>query len=317
MIRSTELSGVSVAEGHACALDSSGLAYCWGQGGFGQQGDGMRAHNSVSPKPVTMPTDRTFSSLSTGWFHTCAIADDGVAYCWGAGSEGSLGNGDEEIRATSSAVTMPDGVRFETVSAGVHSTCALDELGRAYCWGAGSTGQIGDGENVTRRVPVAVTMPVATNFTRISVGGGHACALDANERAYCWGEMGLNGDDTLIERVTPTAVQMPPGATFAQISAGYRHSCATDHDGLIYCWGQGQSGALGTGDFGDRRKPTLIEAPEGTSFSAVHVGARYACALSTTGKAYCWGLGYGGQLGNNKSGDSDADQLTPVAVLWP
>src|SRR5690606_17195620 len=42
------LSGVSAGSLHTCALSTAGPAYCWGDNGYGQLGDGRTA-NSILP----------------------------------------------------------------------------------------------------------------------------------------------------------------------------------------------------------------------------------------------------------------------------
>jgi alpha-tubulin suppressor-like RCC1 family protein len=48
-------------------------------------------------------------------------------------------------------------------------------------------------------------------------------------------------------------------------------------------------------------------------------GSQHACAITTAGQAYCWGLNSSGELGNGEggtgSGDSETRELTPVAVV--
>jgi alpha-tubulin suppressor-like RCC1 family protein len=46
------------------------------------------------------------------------------------------------------------------ISAGINGhTCALTTAGKAYCWGAGSFGQLGNGGITNQLTPVAVDMP--------------------------------------------------------------------------------------------------------------------------------------------------------------
>ena len=56
--------------GHTCALDATGIAFCWGLGGFGQLGNGGA---SDSPTPVAVAGGLTFATLGTGTNRTCAI----------------------------------------------------------------------------------------------------------------------------------------------------------------------------------------------------------------------------------------------------
>lgn len=72
------LHGVSMGEHHACALDTSGNAVCWGNG-------------VLNPTPVASPVP--FMSLASGDLHTCGIGVDGHIYCWGNNTYGQIGAG--------------------------------------------------------------------------------------------------------------------------------------------------------------------------------------------------------------------------------
>src|SRR5216110_1806863 len=111
--------------------------------------------------------------------HTCGLAADGSAWCWGGGIPGGLGNG------TQSDVLVPVAVAGSLRFSQLSSTCALTSDGLAYCWGDNSVGQLGDGTNAGSSVPVAVSG--GRQYVSIGVGGRHACALTSNGAAYCWG----------------------------------------------------------------------------------------------------------------------------------
>ena len=96
------LQGVSAGVQHACALDPSGNAYCWGDNHSGQLGAGdPYAPNSTVPlssiKPLqvafkyTAPV--TFRAIAAGKYHTCAIGKDNHIYCWGQRDWGQIGVG--------------------------------------------------------------------------------------------------------------------------------------------------------------------------------------------------------------------------------
>ena len=78
----------------ACAISLSNRAYCWGSGSSGQLGNNSTTNSSI---PVAVNTTgvlagKTIKQISAGTSHTCAIASDDKAYCWGSGSFGALGN---------------------------------------------------------------------------------------------------------------------------------------------------------------------------------------------------------------------------------
>ena len=88
-------------------------------------------------------------------------------------------------------------------------------------------------------------MQVRRRLRRLSVGGGHACALTSDGTAYCWGanNVGQLGDSTTTVRAAPT--QVVGGLKFSAISAGYAHTCGKTLDGSVACWGLNVAGELG------------------------------------------------------------------------
>ena len=98
---SGDLTFASLAVGalHTCGLTTSGHAWCWGTGADGRLGAGpIGNENRLTPMPVA--GDLTFASLTAGQSHTCGIATDEQAYCWGLASSGQMGNGSGVTRDT-------------------------------------------------------------------------------------------------------------------------------------------------------------------------------------------------------------------------
>jgi alpha-tubulin suppressor-like RCC1 family protein len=75
-------------QGYVCGTVAGGAAYCWGENGSGQLGNGTTTNALV---PVAVSGDNMFSQLSAGYNHTCGVRTDGNAYCWGANHLGELG----------------------------------------------------------------------------------------------------------------------------------------------------------------------------------------------------------------------------------
>jgi alpha-tubulin suppressor-like RCC1 family protein len=79
---------------HTCALDNTGAAYCWGENGPGELGDGTTTDSFV---PVAVDTSgvlagKTLTDIAAGGYHTCAVDSSGAAYCWGYDYLGELGD---------------------------------------------------------------------------------------------------------------------------------------------------------------------------------------------------------------------------------
>ena len=77
---------------HTCAILDDSSAYCWGRNDYGQLGDGT-TNNSSTPVSVLMPSGLGVAEITTGNYHSCAVATNGSVYCWGAHEEGALGLG--------------------------------------------------------------------------------------------------------------------------------------------------------------------------------------------------------------------------------
>jgi alpha-tubulin suppressor-like RCC1 family protein/pimeloyl-ACP methyl ester carboxylesterase len=140
---------------HVCGLTPAGDAYCRGNNLLGQLGNPAIVGAVDSMVPVASPV--AFVSLAAGKSHTCGIAADGAAYCWGYNFSGQLGTGTN----TSTKVPLPvvGGLSFVQLAGGDHHTCGVTPDGAAYCWGSGGSGQLGTGSTGGSTTPVQVVTP--------------------------------------------------------------------------------------------------------------------------------------------------------------
>jgi len=82
---------VSAAASLTCGVTTANRAYCWGNNGNGQVGDSTK--NTVRRVPTAVKGGILFRQIDAGWYHTCAVSTSNLAYCWGYGSFGQIGNG--------------------------------------------------------------------------------------------------------------------------------------------------------------------------------------------------------------------------------
>lgn len=175
-----------------------GLLGACAQSGSSSSGDDAKSVNATrgvagdAAALTACPQPVVWKQLSAGYSHTCGLAENGTAYCWGDNTGGALGNGSTVNSAVPVAVS--GGFTFVQVKAGLRYTCGITATGQAYCWGQNTDGQLGTGTSTESRVPVAVVG--APSFKEIDVGVSQqtiACGLTTTGAAYCWGSNGWLG----------------------------------------------------------------------------------------------------------------------------
>lgn len=306
---------VSAGGIHSCGLTTNDRAYCWGYNETGRLGTGSETGpesclGAIGPfpcstRPAPVSGSRSFRQISAGADHSCAVATDHRAFCWGINSFGTLGDGTRTDRMAPTLVR--GGTRYYQVDAGLWHTCGVTYPERlVYCWGSNDFGQLGDGTLTQRLTPV----PVLGNrrFRSVSAGNWHTCGVTTSNEAYCWGrdDVGQLGNDDLKARRTKP-VLVAGGHPFRQLDAGASHNCAVTTENRAFCWGSG--GLIGDGGDVNRFTPRAVAG--GLSFTRVTAGGFHTCGETKTNRGYCWGSDTRGQLGD---GGGSTEALRPVPV---
>jgi len=308
---------ISAGPIHSCALDQGGAAWCWGSNSVGQGGSGDDEGPHLEPTPVA--GDHSFTQISAGSDHTCALTSEGDAWCWGANGYGQLGTGEDTVGEVEPA-PVAGGMSFRQISAGDGFTCAITSGGDGACWGLDAYGELGDGGEITGMTTSISRSPVPVagglSLTMVSTGQQSACAVAEGGDGYCWGRndvgrLGSGGPDD-----SSSPVPVAGGHSFATIDAGGTHSCGLTSEGDAWCWGANNDGELGVADPADlSRSPVAVSG--GLSFSeiaAADAGGSHTCAISADRDAvYCWGRNDSGQLGGGSTSAGRNDQPQPVA----
>lgn len=179
---------LSVGNLHSCAITGAGSAYCWGANASGQLGNGSTSGvNDGVATPALVLGGLSFSAISAGEHHTCALTPGGKAYCWGLNEQGQLGTGSAGFQPATSPVAVNTALTFKSITTGANHTCALATDGAAYCWGwNGPDGRLGDGSTTDRLVPVRSASPRV--FEQIGARRGYTCGRTSAGRVYCWGQ---------------------------------------------------------------------------------------------------------------------------------
>ena len=187
-------------------------------------GDNTTANKS---SPVTVVGGiTTWSQLSSGGNHSVGLTSAGIAYAWGYGYQGQLGNNSNTSR--SSPVTVVGGINTWTqlsagarLSGGTAHTLGLTSAGIAYAWGYNNSGQLGDNTQYTVKSSPVTVVGGITNWSELSAGGIHSLGRTSAGVVYAWGngEYGMSGLNSTTSRSSP--VTIVGGITsWSQIDAG-------------------------------------------------------------------------------------------------
>jgi alpha-tubulin suppressor-like RCC1 family protein len=228
-------------------------AYCWGWDLEGELGDNNPGTYSPIPVAVTGAV-HSFTGISSGLFHSCAVTTAGTAYCWGQNASGELGDG--TTTDGHEPVAVSGSVTFDAVAAGYQYSCGIERSTQhVYCWGDNTFGELGDATNDPHPSPTEVAG--GRHFTAVVAGSYHTCALEAGTGdAYCWGTgfYGALGTGTSVELV-PTIVSGSV-TSFSFLTAGGYSTCAITGSGDTYCWGASSGLSLPSSDV-----PLFVAAP--------------------------------------------------------
>jgi alpha-tubulin suppressor-like RCC1 family protein len=317
-----DIDEVSAGSGHTCAVTSDQVTACWGKNDLGQLGNGagLPASDQTLPAAVTVvgtPLDgKAIGSISAGHIHTCATTTDGVAVCWGQGSNGSLGNGGSANRSTPTAVTTAGtplaGKAIDTITAGYFHTCFVAVDGTLACSGSNFRGGLGLALATTSSlVPVspatAGTVLAGKAINLVSAGRYNTCVVATDQTKACWGSnaQGELGNGTTSVSMPVTAITVAgtalAGRQITALTSGSEHHCARLDNGASACWGENGGRAVGNGTTTDALVATAPTtsgtALAGRTIDAVTAGQFHTCALLDDAKAACWGEGGAGSLG--------------------
>lgn len=289
---------ISAGYHHTCGIAADDKVYCWGRGDEGQLGHGL-FEDAWTPQKVQFEGDSAWVQIVAGGSHTCGITNTGEAYCWGWGYYGQLGNESTENAPTPQKVQLAGNPVWTTISASGNHTCGIISTGDAYCWGYGSSGQLGNGSTEDKALSPQLVLGEHT-WKEIAAAGVSTCGITDTDDAYCWGhgEAGQLGTGSTSDVSTPSLVA--GGLKWKTISRGVDyHVCGITNEGKAYCWGLGEYGQLGHGMTTNTATPQLVSG--GHIWKMISVGQYHTCGIITGDETYCWGAAGYGQLGNGST----------------
>lgn len=318
----------------------------WGYDRFGQLGiDFQKVIDKEKPAAI-VSIDQPVVELAAGLGHSLALTENGEVYAWGNNSNGQLGLGGLDNKATPQKLTNLSNI--QAIAASQFHSLALDKEGRVWSWGLNWSGQLGDG--TYKNSPVPVQVKDLTEVTAIGTGYRFSFALKKDGSVWVWGadcehnseteykkiiesfsgSLDIAGsyfdaDESNVDEFNEAAncigenwiniksnvpVQLKALSEIKQVSAGYGHLMALKNDGTVWSWGCNKYGQLGFGNLGNTdevKEPRQI--PNIPPIKEISAGFRHSILLDETGRVWGWGHNRWGQVGNENTDDQSSPML--------
>lgn len=244
--------------GHACAIDVTGRAFCWGDNWAGQLGTGEADERVETPQPVS--GDLRWRAISVGSSMTCGVTTDRRGYCWGLNWNGRLGIGVVDEFPDGVYTTPQDvagGLRWRMIRALSSGACGLTDAGDAYCWGGG----VPRPPQLPDTTSTAAPFPLGLYGSDLATGAHHVCVLDPGGGTFCWGDnrKGQLGTGDFQPQLSPRRIES--GGDYLSVAAGRDFTCGITRSRDVECWGQNNRLQLGDGTAIDRPLPVRVQLP--------------------------------------------------------
>ena len=138
---------------------------------------------------------------------------------------------------------------------------------------------------------------------------------------YVWGSdsCGQLGLGTKSERSYSYPVLCRWAVSIVEVSCGEEHTVLRTNEGKVYAMGSNAEGRLGVGDRNLllSSSPVLLRDLETSRVVAVSSGVAHSAAITDSGQAYLWGVGYSGALGAGNTLSYWRPHLLPLSREVP
>lgn len=261
-------------------LGSSSLSYKW---------------TRTSSGTATVVIVTTQPTLSIGSMQLADAGTYSVSVVTGGGTLNCTAN--LALSTSGQTLNVLPSSTTPAINAGDSATWLLKADGSLWAWGWNVYGQLGDGTQVDRALPVQIS-PAGT-WRSISARGTHVLAIKPNGTLWSWGrnDHGQLGSGTTNDRWTPA--QVGTATTWVAAQARGSWSAALKSDGTLWTWGGNAYGQLGQGGTLDTNTPTQVGGAKDWAF--VEPGINHVFARKADGTWHSWGRNDFGQLGDGST----------------
>lgn len=254
---------IAAGTGAYAAIDTQGQVWTWGVNWNGRLGDGT-TNARYTPGRVRKSDNgedylKGVVSIAIGGGTMAAVDADGNVWTWGAGANGSLGNGFTDDSGYAVQVLQAGNNNSTTALAGVTQVAcgssgfciALTRYGTVFGWGSNEFSQLGTAPGGA--LSIAMPIGIAGRIDMIAAGAAHCIARNAADgKVYGWGYNGrgqLGNGSTTVAQAPPFVMQSGPDNMndISDLAAGGNSSVMVrNSDRAVFVAGDNQSGQLAT-----------------------------------------------------------------------
>lgn len=217
---------ISVGAGHSLGLKKDGTIWGWGQGQYGQVGNGGVTNVHV---PTRISPDVGWKSLAAGDFNGYAIKSDGTIWGWGLDFvSGGSGGTNHPV-----PVQMDPGTNWIRISASDYVLLALKADGTL--WIAGQNAGYCAGYYVKAKATNFTQIGTDTNWDKISTGRDF---FFARKRDGSWWACGNNRSELGFRQAVAPLQRVPYDLDPWAFATGFGNTLLLTHDGTLWTWGE-------------------------------------------------------------------------------
>ena len=299
---------------HTCVLCSNSKVKCFGDGRYGQLGNGAKTSLGGSPNAmgdalpyVDLGENLGTKQIEVGSWHTCVLLSNLKLKCFGFGFDVAAVEELEYIDFGTDAT-------IKEIAAGAYHICALFTNAKVSCFGMNHVGQLGYGNTALNNSGL-VDFGTDLAVTQVAGGFQHTCVVFDASKLKCFGNntFGQLGYGDKLERGGDPKnsgqnlgfVNLGEVEGISKVSLGYAHTCVLFTDFKIKCFGYNRYGQLGYGDRKNRGddkremgdKLRFVELGTKMEVAELYVGLFHTCVVLSDRTLKCFGSNEAGQLG--------------------